>query len=63
MYARSMVNMSPLFNADGLNMNESLVAAEVNFISEVTPPSLASMIVCTFIPLSFCQSWNDALCP
>lgn len=29
-----MAIMSPLFSADGSNMKESLVAAEVNFISE-----------------------------
>ena len=44
--------MSPLFSTDGLNMKESLVAAEVNFISEGTP-SLACMTVCTFIPSFF----------
>ena len=39
-----MAIMSPLFITDGLNMKESLVAAEVNFISEGTP-SLACMTV------------------
>ena len=37
MYARSMAIMSPLFSTDGLNMKESLVAAEVNFMSEGPP--------------------------
>ncbi|WP_294586478.1 hypothetical protein [uncultured Phocaeicola sp.] len=31
-----MVTMSPLFSADGFNIKKSLVAAEVNFISEGT---------------------------
>ena len=33
MYARSIAIMSSLFSTDSLNMKESLVAAEVNFIS------------------------------
>lgn len=32
-----------MFSADGFNIKESLAAAEVNFISEVTP-SLACMM-------------------
>mgnify|MGYP004715003665 CR=1 FL=1 len=52
MYARFIAIMSPLFSTDGLNMKESLVAAEVNFMSE-GPPALACMTVCTFIPPFF----------
>lgn len=37
-----MAIMSPLFRTDGLNMKESRVAAEVNFMSKGTP-SLACM--------------------
>ena len=50
MYARSMAIMSPLFSIEGLNIKESLVVSEVNFVSE-EPLSLACMTVCTFIPL------------
>lgn len=44
--------ISPLQRADGLSMNESFVAAEVNLISDGTP-SLACMTVCTLIPPFF----------
>lgn len=47
-----MATMSPLLNVDDLNIKESLVAADVNFISEGTP-SLACMTACTFMPPFF----------
>ena len=47
-----MAIMSPLESVVGLSMNESFVAADVNFMSEGTP-SLAWMTVCTLIPPFF----------
>lgn len=44
--------MSPLVQFDGLSMKLSLVAADVNLISEGTP-SFAWMLVWTFMPPFF----------